>query len=388
MSSGGATISLISKGIQDTYLNTDELSSSLFRKKFTRHTNFSQAPKLIKTVTETDSTVVIPPWGDLVNAVWFEGPQCATKYFVGSTIDLYIGGVKVDSHPYEFLSDIWTNYLADSYTKSTLINNKTSQSIQGFVPLHFFFCDGGSLPLCALAYHQVEIKINLGNISGLTDAQKNIKCYANYVYLDTPERMDIMSRPLDLVVSQLQHIVHSPIDYVANNATETGGDNKIDIGQFNHPVRSIFWGVRALQSDSVNDRFTFREATLQLNGVPLWEQLTPLYFNVIQNFYNAPTINIEYSETDSVPFYTRYYGYHFCTHPTVYSPSGSVNFSRLDSARLDLSGVELGDERYDPTAIANAGVTVGANDNDLKIFALSWNVLHLEGGLAGLKFSG
>jgi len=64
-----------------------------------------------------------------------------------------------------------------------------------------------------------------------------------------------------------------------------------------------------------------------------------------------------------------------------------VNFSRLDSARLDLTGVELGDERYDPAAIAAAGITVGANDNDLKVFALSWNVLHLEGGLAGLKFS-
>jgi hypothetical protein len=387
MSSGGSTISLISKGIQDTYLNTDELSSSLFRKKFTRHTNFSQAPKLIKTVTDTDTTIVIPHWGDLVNAIWFEGPQCATKFFVGSTIDLYIGGVKVDSHPYEYLSDIWTNYLADTWTKSTLINNKASQSIQGFVPLHFFFCDGGSLPLCALAFHEVEIKITLGNVSSLTDAQKSIKCYANYIYLDTPERTDIMTRPLDLVVSQLQHLVQSPIEYVSSNATETGGDNKIDLSQFNHPVRSIFWGVRALQPDSVNDRFTFRDATLQLNGVPLFEQMSPLYFNVVQNFYNAPTINIEYSEADSVPFYTRYFGYHFCTHPTTYTPSGSVNFSRLDSARLDLTGVELGDERYDPAAIAAAGITVGANDNDLKVFALSWNVLHLEGGLAGLKFS-
>ena len=43
----GALIQLVSKGVQDVYLTSEE-GHSFFRMKFTRHTNFSQAPKLIK----------------------------------------------------------------------------------------------------------------------------------------------------------------------------------------------------------------------------------------------------------------------------------------------------------------------------------------------------
>lgn len=388
MSSSGAIVSLVSKGVQDAYLNTDQLDSSLWRTKFKRHTNFAQAPKLIKTINDNDTNIVIPVWGDMVNAVWFEGPSAATKFFVGSTIDLYIGGVKVDSQPYEYLTDIYNTYLADTWTKSQHINNKVSQTTEGFVPMHFFFCDGGAaFPICALAFHQVEIRITLDQeyVGTLTSAQRNIKCYANYVYLDTAEREDLINRPMDFIVSQLQTL-STGLDYVSDNNAGGGGDNAIDIGQFNHPVRSIFWGVRALQEDDVNDRFTFREADIMLNGQVVLENMSPMYFHTIQNYYTSRYGVIQYDEASQVPFYTRYYAYHFCLKPDEYVNSGSVNFSRLDSARLNLRGVELGDERVDADAIAAAGVTVKPNDNDLRVFALSWNVLHIEGGLAGLKF--
>ena len=62
MSSSGAIVSLVSKGVQDAYLNSDQLDSSLFRTKFKRHTNFAQAPKLIKTINDNDTNIVIPVW--------------------------------------------------------------------------------------------------------------------------------------------------------------------------------------------------------------------------------------------------------------------------------------------------------------------------------------
>ena len=52
----GALIQLVSKGVQDVYLTSDE-GHSFFRMKFTRHTNFSQAPKLIKSLTQTDNSI-------------------------------------------------------------------------------------------------------------------------------------------------------------------------------------------------------------------------------------------------------------------------------------------------------------------------------------------
>ena len=64
----GALIQLVSKGVQDVYLTSEE-GHSFFRMKFTRHTNFSQAPKLIKSVTQTDNSITIPVLGDIINGM-------------------------------------------------------------------------------------------------------------------------------------------------------------------------------------------------------------------------------------------------------------------------------------------------------------------------------
>ena len=71
----GALIQLVSKGVQDVYLTSDE-GHSFFRMKFTRHTNFSQAPKFIKTVHSNDTSITIPVLGDVINGLWFESSDC------------------------------------------------------------------------------------------------------------------------------------------------------------------------------------------------------------------------------------------------------------------------------------------------------------------------
>ena len=74
----GALIQLVSKGVQDVYLNSEE-GHSFFRMKFTRHTNFSQAPKYIKTISDKDPQITIPVLGDLINGIWCEGNTVASK---------------------------------------------------------------------------------------------------------------------------------------------------------------------------------------------------------------------------------------------------------------------------------------------------------------------
>ena len=76
----GSLIQLAAKGAQDAYI-TNSAGVSLFRTKYTRHKNFSQAPKLIKILTNKDSTVIIPSYGDLLDGLWLEGtmPAGATK---------------------------------------------------------------------------------------------------------------------------------------------------------------------------------------------------------------------------------------------------------------------------------------------------------------------
>src|SRR6056300_1576793 len=259
----GALIQLVSKGVQDVYLMSDE-GHSFFRTKFMRHTNFSQVPKLIKTVNEDDISITIPVLGDVINALWLQGSDKMMDMFYKSTIDLYVGGQKIDSQHFDYYADIWPNYLADTYSKSRELNNKTSSKNSGFLPLQFFFCNHKAfLPLVSLQSHQVEIKITLDqtSLNGLTETQKKYEVYGNYIFLDKEERESIARRSTDFVITQVQRIEHQ--------LNTDDGYNTIDLSQFNHPVKSLFFGFDSTTSTYTDDYFTFSGADLYINGTPL-----------------------------------------------------------------------------------------------------------------------
>jgi hypothetical protein len=221
----GALIQLVSKGVQDVYLTSDE-GHSFFRTKFMRHTNFSQAPKYIKTISDKDTSITIPVLGDVINGLWFESDSnsvdnIASNLFYNSTIDLFIGGQKVDSQHFDYYSEIWPNYLADTYNKSQELNNKASLSNKQFVPLHFFFCDHKAfLPLVALQNHQVEIRINFDetNLANIPESEKKANMYGNYIFLDKEEREALVKRSMDFVITQTQR-VEFPLNSVSDNTT-------------------------------------------------------------------------------------------------------------------------------------------------------------------------
>jgi len=373
----GALIQLVSKGVQDVYLTSEE-GHSFFRMKFARHTNFSQAPKFIKTINTNDTSIQIPVLGDAINGLWFESStrngNIASNLFYNSTVDLFIGGQKVDSQHYDYYSDIWPNYLADTYNKSQELNNKTSSANFTFLPLHFFFCDHKAfLPLVALQNHQVEIRIDFDetNVAGINEIDKQAKLYGNYIYLDKEERESMTRRQMDFVITQSQRL-ENELETVSDNTTERGGYNVVDISSFNHPVKSLFWGFGASSDDFANDRFTFLNADIQINGTPLLENMTPVYFHTIQNYYKSQYGHSEFIPETEVLLYTRFFGYHFCLNVSDYNPSGSCNFSRLDNAKLVLRGVEKGNQRP-------------ANQS-LFVYAVNYNILRIKDGLAGILF--
>jgi len=360
------------------YINSEE-GHSFFRMKFTRHTNFSQAPKLIKTVTDKDPTFTVPVLGDLINCLWFEGldknSNVSSNLLYNSTIDLYIGGQKIDSQHYDYYADIWPNYLADTWTKQEELTNKTSTSNRNFQPLHFFFCDHGAfLPLVSLTHHQVEVRINFDETSlvGYGASQKRINVYGNYIYLDKEERESLVKRQMDFIITQTQK-VEFPLSNVVDNVIQTtGGYNDLDLSSFNHPVKSIFFGYSATNVDPTNDRFTFRNADIHVNGTPLLENMTPTYFHTVQSYYKSKYGKIDFRVDSEDLMYTRYFVYHFGMNASDYNPSGTCNFSRLDNAKLILRGVEKGNFR--------------GRQDDISVFALNYNVLRIKDGLAGILF--
>ena len=370
----GALIQLVSKGVQDIYLTSDE-GHSFFRTKFTRHTNFSQAPKFIKTITDSDTSITIPVLGDVINGLWFEadsnsGDNIASNLFYNSTIDLFIGGQKVDSQHFDYYSEIWPNYLADTYNKSQELNNKASLSNKYFVPLHFFFCDHKAfLPLVALQSHQVEIRITFdqATLAVIPASEKKATMYGNYLYLDTEERESLTKRTLDFVITQTQR-VEFPLNSVTDNKTDSGGYNALDISSFNHPVKSLFFGFGTSQTNFTVDRFTFKNADIQINGTPLLENMSPTYFHTAQNYYKSTYGKTYFNMPSHSPTLTRYFAYHFCLNASDYNPSGSCNFSRLDNAKLVIRGAEAVGRSY------------------MYVYAVNYNVLRIKDGLAGILF--
>jgi hypothetical protein len=352
----GALIQLVAKGAQDVFFTSNE-GTSLFSEKFSRHTNFAQAPKFIKEFTLADDSCVIPSYGDLLTGLWFEGEELV-EAFQGATLDLYVGGQKIDSQPFDFVSDIYQNYLADTYTKSQEINNKCSVTNTNFLPLTFFFNSRKSfIPMVALQYHQVEVRVTFAE----TNTPVKAKLYGNYVFLDTQERKKLTSNKMDFIITQTQMIKENLVI----------GYNDIDISSFNHPVKSLFFGIPTLTDNVAADRFTFDSADILLNGTALLENMSPTYFHSVQNYYNSDYGVSAFHEEYNVPFYTRYYAYHFCTNASEYKSTGNCNFSRLDNAKIQ---------------IRNAVVGANRSNEKIRVYAVNFNVLRIQDGMAGILF--
>ena len=355
----GALIELVAKGLQDAYITSEE-GASFFKVKYSRHTNFAQAPKKIADVvgvSNTTTSVKVPSLGDLINHVWLESDNI-TDYLSGTTFDLFIGGQKIDSQTYDFMAEIWQVYMAETSTKSQTINNTISQSNKNFFPLHFFFCDCGMfLPLLAIQYHEVEIQIHWGSTP-----PTNVKVYGNYVYLDTAERGTMVNKSLELMITQVQRMEFD----------NSVGHVDLDIGVFlNHPIKSLYFGYEAENPLINRDYLTFTGADLQLNGTYVFEDMSPTYFHTVQSYYNCPFGLTNLDNIYTCPVYTRYYTYNFCLDASSYKPTGTCNFSRIDNAKLTIHGLSKASERLSST---------------LKVYAVGYNILKIERGLAGILF--
>jgi len=66
----------------------------------------------------------------------------------------------------------------------------------------------------------------------------------------------------------------------------------------------------------------------------------------------------------------EFYTYSFSLQPEMYYPTGQLNMSRIIHKKIDIELEETSTTR----------------DIDVSVYALNYNILHVESGLAGLKF--
>jgi hypothetical protein len=348
----GGIAQLVAVGAQDVHL-VGQPEVSFFRSTYKRHTNFSQTVErqVIQGNVSNNgmSTVRFERKGDLLGYVYLvanDGTQAvdisqANWRTMISKVELLVGGQVIDEQDATFSTLIAPTLLATSTPKSMGADLFGATSASRFYPLRFNFCENwqSALPLISLQYHDVELRITWG--SAAADSSRKWEVFANYAYLDTQEREMFASKPQNMIMTQVQKAIAS--------------GSKIQELNFNHPVKFLAAAdATAVTMVSTNGN----KLKLQINGTDVadYKYANP-HFTSVPLYYHT-------SNGDANPG-TKLFTYPFCLDTGKLQPTGSLNFSRLDSARI---------------------VNDTAN-SDKDIYAVNYNVLRIENGMGGLLYS-
>lgn len=509
----------------------------------------SGAVRLGATVTAT-----IPRKGDLVHEIWIEIDMSrignangdafdgiARKEGVGNetriggwavsyvpevaramikSVDLLIGGHVFDSHSAEWLHSYDQLYVDKDHqprgavgkasetdepstqyagarnnwdkAKTTQIIQSSSEHQKFYMPLRFWFNNHCSqcLPLVALMYHEVEIRVKLrtqaelltlnilpfpqntpplsrdvsdsmGPARGHTrlrestwdfetddesiqappetvvvpplvetktgtlpahdkaffsfpehgNALIDMKLLINYTFLDKAEREMFAKKDHYYLIDQLTEI----------HPTWNKKDRQqvYDLGEINHPCKELVWCVRP--NINITDDAPTKSDVIVTSGAGLgrykWDVLpkgvVPQHFyktgGHVKDYFNFDGSSYQNGEFEGfskaklvlngndrfehdarflreVVARDRYacvssskiYRYPFCKNPLSWKPSGSLNFSKIDQARLEL---DLGEYAHRNRLVG------GIPDSTVFVFARVHNILKITSGMAGVMYN-
>lgn len=338
----GGIAQLVAVGAQDAHI-VGNPEVSFFRSTYKRHTNFAQTveKQVIQGNPSTNgmSTVRFERKGDMLSHVYISNrvpgnTQTKANWTAQiKKIELLIGGQVIDTQTSEFSQDIVPVMLSQTYSKSLAA---ASADKAGFYPLRFSFCENAqsALPLVALQYHDVEIRISWNTVSA-TDYE----VHAQFIYLDTDERTALSAAPQNMLITQTQQSIAS------------GG--LIQELNYNHPIKFI----ATYKSGGVNVKGS--NVKLQINGTDVGDaKKAQPHYTSASLYYHTPFTTMNSNVAD-------HFLYPFCLETAKLQPTGTLNFSRLDSARL------VSD--------------LGTFDTDM--YGVNYNILRIENGMAGLMYS-
>lgn len=375
-------VKLAVTGVQDQWLTGDP-DFSYFLTTFKRHTKFA----LDQIETPFDGDVgygeelrcrIPQNKGDLVKSMTVkfllsaptdgEGnklnfkPSFCTELI--DTVDLFIGGQLIERLTGEYIYMYQQLYSSIDDIEQTLyfLNGHGSKIFDFtgertfFIDLPFYFNRATSLsvPTSALLKQQMEIVIKLKNLediingpippSGVQGKILNISLDIEFVFVSDEERYYLQSMPLQYLITQLQlsQVVFKP-----------GETQKTFMINFKHSVKELFFIAK-----KGNQFYKIENVKLDFNDMNVMEG--------DHNFltYEQPLLYHVNCPEDGSPFGM----YSFAHNPESHYPSGHVNMSRIFHKRMTVD-IEPSDETV-----------------TLKIFAVNYNILHVESGLGGLKF--
>ncbi len=391
---GNALIQLVATGPQNVILNAQP-ESTLFKGVFKRITMFA-----IESVSQTFNgsvgfgnkvTCMVSRNGDLLSKMVLEVtlPNLTAGAYVNNAgyhllreVEVEIGGISIVKH-YGRWMHIWQE-LTRPASKDTVHANMVGSGRSDlntapatnanarklYVPLQFWFCNNYALafPLIACLYHDVKINITFASLAEVTvgatvttgTGSLDATLYVDYIFLENEERRNFASASHEYLIEQLQY----------PSAESHSGQSSVirRLDGFNHPVKEIVWVVQldaTVTAGAANNPNDFgdsgaqmvSDAKLVLNGNDRFSTRSGDYFNWVQPYNHhtrGPAVGINV--------------YSFSTDPEKHQPTGTCNFSRIDTAQLQM--------------------TLGNTDpSKSHVYMVNYNVLRVVSGLAGLAFA-
>jgi hypothetical protein len=288
-----------------------------------------------------------------------------------------------------------TKYQKMSYTHKgyqTDSGNSEYAPKRAYIPMAFWFCKnpGLAVPLIALQYHEVKFNILFSQVAQFVTGSPSVSLqslavYADYVYLDTTERRQFAQNAHEYLIDQLQFQQES----ATSNSSSTIRLN------FNHPVKELVWCGTPV---AVNGDDYYNTGIVVSGGATPYPIIgdIPSGSNHNQPAQSSLTSKIVLNGTDRfterhLTYFTRNqvwdchtgFGatanydsiglYSFALRPEEHQPSGTCNFSRIDTAQLVFNNASI-----------NGDIT---GVNALTIFAVNYNVLRIMSGMGGLAYS-
>ncbi|NDB84329.1 MAG: hypothetical protein EB127_16725 [Alphaproteobacteria bacterium] len=430
---GGGLLQLVAYGAQDAYLSGNP-QITFWRGLFKRHTNFAMEPFRVNLTGQaswgTKHSAILGRHADLVSACYLEveldtidavtfpiryGPNDPTlanrnpvqaAYNLLRYVELDIGGQIIDRLYGEWMY-IWTllTHSVDKLAALTAglydtgapsntcgIDGRPVLGNSYHIPLPFYFARNPSaaVPLIALQYHEVKInimwnkteivQINSSGGAAKSNGPRQANLICDYVYLDVEERRRMAQESHEYLIEQTQYNEDKGV---------TGAMIRCDL-TFNHPVKELVWVVQNSARGSCTlgnaqgnppntfDPLNFTEnamysANLQLNGQDRMQTLYSPYFNAVQVYqHHTGGVNLPGVNTANGGIYC----YSFALKPEEHQPSGTCNFSRIDSATLVM------------TLNGSSAVSLADTQNyDVRVYAINYNILRVMSGMGGLAYS-
>ena len=371
---------------------------------------------------------------------WIESVQ---DYIIKS-VKLYIGGQLIDEktgHGMKIFDKLLSDesvftWLSDHIELNFNVNEGTHQvkKTDIMIPLNFWFSNNikKALPLIALQYSDIELEIELNdfnkayntfnyyssspsgyyidnqnNTHPLRDLE-NAKIIGSYTLLDPEERKRVGETEHKILITQTQNR-QCFLEPGPNNTTRT-----INL-DFNHPVKELFFyfhNTELSKYSPLNLGYFGEKLSLDYRQKYLDEIDTDIdknkdYFKRIRKyhqildearilvngyervswqknkFYNDIQIKEAYKGLRGV----NYYYYSFSGKPSSDTPMGSLNFSRIDNAQLQIKTNKFNHDKLLGYYRDTAKWKLDDKNMKINVHAINYNYLIIKGGMAGLAYT-